>query len=77
MSEIRNDEVGIFLARELQTILARTYEVSYSDIVYQNLEKQPYLSSPMFTNDDIGILSNLRSHTTRGIRSNFRQKEKC
>ena len=37
MSEIRNDEVGIFLARELQTILARTYEVSYSDIVYQNL----------------------------------------
>lgn len=37
MSEIRNDEVGIYLARELETILSRTYEVSYSDIVYQNL----------------------------------------
>ena len=54
----------------------KTKQSSHSkvnDIVYQNLEKQPYLSSPMFTNDDIGILSNLRSHTTRGIRSNFRQ----
>ncbi len=27
-TEIRNDEVGIFLARELETILARTFEVA-------------------------------------------------
>ena len=36
-SELRNDEVGIYLARELETILARTYEVEYSDIVYSRL----------------------------------------
>ena len=33
-SEIRNDEVGLFLARELETILARTFEVEYADIKY-------------------------------------------
>ena len=37
MSDIRNDEVGIFLARELQTILARTFETQYSDIVYSSV----------------------------------------
>ncbi|NDB12161.1 MAG: hypothetical protein EBX54_09560 [Betaproteobacteria bacterium] len=30
-TEIRNDEVGVFLARELETILARTFEVEYAD----------------------------------------------
>jgi hypothetical protein len=33
-SEIRNDEVGVFLARELETILSRTFEVEYADIKY-------------------------------------------
>ena len=36
-SELRNDEVGIYLARELETILARTYEVEYTDIIYSRL----------------------------------------
>ena len=36
-TEIRNDEVGIFLARELETILARTFEVEYADIKYSQL----------------------------------------
>ena len=40
-------------------------------IVYEKLEKQPYLVSSAFSNEDVGVLSNLRSHTTRGIRSNF------
>ena len=57
----------------------KTKQSSHSkvnNIVYENLEKQPYLISPIFTNDDIGILSNLRSHTTRGIRANFKQMYK-
>ena len=41
-------------------------------IRYNSLEKQPYLVSPLFSNEDVGILSNLRSHTTRGIRGNFK-----
>lgn len=36
-SQIRNDEVGVFLARELETILARTFEVEYADIKYSSL----------------------------------------
>jgi hypothetical protein len=36
-TEIRNDEVGVFLARELETILARTFEVEYADIKYSQL----------------------------------------
>ena len=36
-TEIRNDEVGIFLARELETILARSFEVEYADIKYSSL----------------------------------------
>ena len=37
MADIRNDEVGIFLARELETILARSFEVEYADIKYSQL----------------------------------------
>ena len=44
-----------------------------SSIVYPSLAKQAYLESPMFSNTDVGVLSNLRSHTTRGIRTNFKQ----
>jgi hypothetical protein len=36
-SEIRNDQVGIFLARELETILARAFEVEYADIKYSTV----------------------------------------
>lgn len=36
-SEIRNDDVGIFLAQELRTILARTFEVEYADIKYSQV----------------------------------------
>ena len=37
MADIRNDEVGVFLARELETILARSFEVEYADIKYSQL----------------------------------------
>jgi hypothetical protein len=36
-TEIRNDEVGLFLARELETILARAFEVEYADIKYSSV----------------------------------------
>lgn len=36
-TEIRNDAVGIFLARELETILARAFEVEYADIKYSTV----------------------------------------
>ena len=36
-SELRNDTVGIFLARELETILARAFEVEYADIKYSTV----------------------------------------
>ena len=36
MSDIRNDEVGLFLARELETILSRSFEVEYADIKYSS-----------------------------------------
>jgi hypothetical protein len=42
-------------------------------IIYDKLEKQSYLDSPLFSNEDVGILSNLRSHTTRTIRANFKK----
>lgn len=37
MSDIRNDEVGLFLARELETILSRSFEVEYADIKYSQV----------------------------------------
>ena len=37
MSDIRNDEVGLFLSRELEQILARTFEVQYADIKYSQI----------------------------------------
>lgn len=36
-NEIRNDDVGVFLARELETILSRSFEVEYADIKYASL----------------------------------------
>lgn len=37
MSDIRNDDVGMFLARELEQILTRTFEVQYADIKYSTV----------------------------------------
>lgn len=37
MSEIRNDDVGLFLARELEQVLARTFTVQYADIKYSSV----------------------------------------
>jgi len=36
-TEIRNDDFGIFLARELEHILARTFETEYADLKYSKL----------------------------------------
>ena len=41
-------------------------------IIYEKLEAQGYLKSPLFSNEDVAVLSNLRSHTTRTIRANFK-----
>ena len=37
MSDIRNDDVGLFLSRELETILNRSFETQYADIKYQSV----------------------------------------
>ena len=37
MSDIRQDDAGLFLARELEQILARTFEVQYADIKYSSI----------------------------------------
>ena len=37
MSDIRNDDVGLFLSRELETILSRSFETQYADIKYQSV----------------------------------------
>lgn len=34
---VRNDDVGVFLARELEKVLARVFEVQYADIKYANI----------------------------------------
>lgn len=36
-TSIRNDDVGVYLARELETILARAFEAEYADIKYSTL----------------------------------------
>ena len=43
-----------------------------SEIEYENYKCQEYLSSGMFSNEEISVLSSLRSHTLRTIRSNFK-----
>lgn len=37
MSSVRNDDVGVFLARELETVLTRVFEVEFADIKYSSL----------------------------------------
>ena len=37
MSEIRNDDVGLVFARELEQVLARPFEVQYADIKYSTV----------------------------------------
>ena len=41
-------------------------------IKYEKLQVQPYLKSSIFSNEDVSVLSSLRSHTVRGIRCNFK-----
>ena len=43
------------------------------DIKYNKFEIQPYLKSNKFSNDDVSLLAALRTHTVRGIRSNFKK----
>ena len=42
------------------------------DIKYNELKSQEYLTSGIFTNEEISILSSLRSHTLRTIKCNFK-----
>ena len=42
------------------------------DIEYSSLKCEQYLSSGMFKNEEISILSSLRSHTLRTVRCNFK-----
>ena len=46
-------------------------------IIYGNFEAQRYLKSSLFSNEDVSILSNLRSHTTKTIRANFKNDKSC
>ena len=41
------------------------------DIVYDKLEPQPYLRSPLFTNEENSLLFALRTRTARTFRGNF------
>ena len=43
------------------------------DIKYDILKMQPYLKSNKFSNEDVSTLVALRTHTVRGIRSNFKK----
>ena len=46
------------------------------NIVYSKLEMQPYLSSPLFSKENIGMLCSLRSRTVRSIRNDFSEQYK-
>ena len=41
------------------------------NIQYKKLETKAYIRNPLFTNNDISLLSALRSHTVRDIKCNF------
>ena len=36
-NQVRNDDVGLFLSRELETILSRVLEVQYADLKYAQI----------------------------------------
>ena len=58
----------------------KTEQASHSKvkaIIYGNFEAQRYLKSSLFSNEDVSILSNLRSHTTKTIRANFKNDKSC
>ena len=42
------------------------------DITYEKYATQAYLKSTLFSNNEVCLLAALRSHTVRGIRSNFK-----
>ena len=45
--------------------------IKVNHIKYNDLKIQPYLTSPMFTNEEVFLLTALRSHTVRSIKMNF------
>ena len=45
-------------------------------IKYDKLEAQSYLKSKLFTNEEVSLLTALRSHTVRGVRCNFKNMYK-
>ena len=60
--------------KELTSIQASHQKVR--NIVYNSLETQPYLNNSMFSNSDCELLLALRSHSVRGIKSNFSSMHK-
>ena len=61
--------------RETAFVELKTEQASHSKvrtIIYDSFEAQGYLKSSLFSNEDVSVLSNLRSHTTRTIRANFK-----
>ena len=74
-----------FIMSNLATIKNLTREAAFKDLVdiqlrhskvkdikYETFKCQPYLSSGMFSNEEVSILASLRSHTLRTIRGNFK-----
>ena len=59
-----------FAFKELKNIQIKHSKVK--DIKYETYEAQPYIHNSLFSNDEICLLAALRSHTVRGIRSNFK-----
>ena len=59
-----------FAFKELKN--TQTKHSKVKDIKYETYNAQPYIHSPLFSNDEICLLAALRSHTVRGIRQNFK-----
>ena len=52
------------------TMVQKTH-IKVNKIRYENLHTQPYLINPDFSNEEVAQLIALRSHTIRGIKTNF------
>ena len=55
--------------KDLKLIQAKHSKVM--NIQYNKFYIQPYMTSPLFTNDMVKLLFNLRSFMTRGLKNNF------
>ena len=62
-----------FVFHELKDIQSKHYKVKDK---YETYDAQPYIQSSLFSNDEICLLTALRSHTIRGIRHNFKNPYK-